>query len=188
MFGRKKPQYLTSWARNILWPDMGWWRWCVYMWKRILRINDTPHKVALGLVCGSFASFTPFIGMHFVCGGTAAYFLRGSLLASMLGTAAGNPFTFPFIWISTLNVGNWLLGRGWVEKFPVDLSVSNLFYHPIETLGPVILPMTIGAIPLGITCSFLLYWPVKGLVQVYQARRRARIAARLARKDRRVTA
>ena len=188
MFGRRKPQYTFYWLRNILWPNMGWLRWCVYVWKRMLRINDTPHKVALGIVCGSFASFTPFVGMHFVVAGILAYFLGGSLLASAWGTAAGNPFTFPFIWISTLNLGNFILGRGWVDKFPVELSFTNILYHPVETFAPIILPMTIGGVPLGALCSLVLYWPVKGLVKICQARRRARIAARLARKDNRAAA
>ena len=29
-----------------------------------------------------------------------AFVIRGNLIASMIGTAVGNPFTFPFIWLT----------------------------------------------------------------------------------------
>ena len=36
--------------------------------------------------------------------------MRGSILASALGTFFGSPLTFPLIWITTFNIGNWFLG------------------------------------------------------------------------------
>ena len=51
-------------------------------------------------------SFSPFIGFHFLLAILFAYLLRGNLIAALIGTFVGNPFTFPFIWIFIYKVGN----------------------------------------------------------------------------------
>jgi uncharacterized protein (DUF2062 family) len=35
-----------------------------------------------------------------------AYVLAGNMVAAALGTAFGNPMSFPFIWALTLKLGN----------------------------------------------------------------------------------
>ncbi|HHI82589.1 MAG TPA: DUF2062 domain-containing protein [Rhizobiales bacterium] len=188
MFKRKHKQSLASQIRNFIWPRSGLRRSTLYVWHRITRISGSPHFITIGLVAGIFASFTPFIGFHFMLAAILAWILRGSLLASAFGTFFGNPLTFPFIWISTYNVGGFLLGLE--HKSHVDLSLPDgtfmlLFSDPAafwqalwSVIGPLMVPMLIGAFALGIPVSVFFYFLLKPMVATFQERRRARLAAR----------
>ena len=64
MFKRKKPLDLFSQLRRLIWPVKGWERNFTYYWKRIVRIPDSPHSIAMGFSIGVFVAFTPFLGFH----------------------------------------------------------------------------------------------------------------------------
>lgn len=184
---RKKPS-LASRMRNLVWPRGGLRRASLYIWRRVTRISAPPHYIALGFACGVFASFTPYVGFHFIIAGIIAFVLRGSILASALGTSFGNPLSFPFIWYATYNLGAFLLGfepRSSIEiSFPEGMMMM-LFTDPggfwrafWAGLGPYIAPMTVGALPLGFIAGAIFYFIVKPAVKSYQNRRRDRLAMR----------
>ena len=171
-----------------MWPRRGWRRALEYVWHRMSRLSGTPHSIALGFAAGVFASFTPFMGFHFVIGFAIAFALGGSLVASAFGTFFGNPLTFPFIWILTYKLGAFLLGIDGTADVEMDLPATAwwmLFNDPsalwakfLEELWPVIRPMTVGGVPLGTTVGCFLYFPVKYMVRVYQSRRKQKLAER----------
>ena len=158
------------------------------MWYRVSRLSGSPHTIAIGFAAGVFASFTPFMGFHFMIGFLAAYLLGGSLLASAFGTFAGNPITFPFIWIITFKFGSYLLGLdGVTEDLKIELpgmawwmlvnDPQTLWKEFWSQLWPVIRPMTIGGLPLGIMIGAAVYFPVRYVVSAYQRKRRERLAS-----------
>jgi len=193
MFARREKLSLLRRIRLFLFPPGGLKRAYTYIWYRARRIAASPHKVALGFACGAFVSFTPFIGFHFILAGLMAWILRGSIIASAFGTSVGNPITFPFIWWATYNLGGWLLGyehRGEIHIELPDGMWHLLLHDPAafgeafwEALGPVILPMTVGALPLGGICAVICYMLVKPAVERYQERRRQAIARRITRQE-----
>ncbi len=77
---------------------MGYGRYMSYLGLRLQRFKAPPHKIALGLACGVAASFTPLIGLHFLLAMFLTVLLRGNLIAGLLGTVVGNPWTLPLIW------------------------------------------------------------------------------------------
>ena len=78
----------------------------LFYFLKLVRVKDSQNKLAIGFACGSMVSFTPFIGFHFLLAVFFAYLIRGNIVASLIGTFIGNPFTFPFIWIFIYKVGN----------------------------------------------------------------------------------
>ena len=52
-------------------------------------------KIAIGFAAGVFVSFTPLFGLHIVLGAALAWLVRGNIVASLIGTLAGNPVTTP---------------------------------------------------------------------------------------------
>ncbi|SHL70717.1 DUF2062 domain-containing protein [Roseibium suaedae] len=171
---RQKPTRIES-LRVAVWPRHSWVRSTRYYGKRVLRLTATPHAIALGFAAGAFTSFTPLIGFHFVISFAIAYVIGGNLIASALGTSVGNPLTFPFIWASTYKLGNWILhgeaarGHGGEvhEQFQQRLLAKSL-----DVLLPMLKPMMVGAVPLGLICGAICYVIVRKSVEVYQARRR----------------
>ena len=133
---------------------------------RVRRLPGTPHGVAVGFACGAAISFTPFIGFHFALAALLTWSVGGNILASAIGTAVGNPWTFPFIWIWCYRLGSWMLGSGHVD-LSADLSFSFIFDHP----GRVLLPMFFGSLPTTLVAWIAFYWPVRRMVEGYHHRR-----------------
>jgi uncharacterized protein (DUF2062 family) len=174
--------------RAWFWPKRGWRRAWNYVWHRVTRLSGTPHAIALGFACGAFASFTPFMGFHFIIGFLCAYITRSSLLASALGTFVGNPLTFPLIWIMTYSLGSFLLGLEGTQPAAADMPTIDFmslftdwsrFWNDFwDRVWPVIMPMTLGGLPLGLFVGTVCYIPVRTAVKAYQAKRHQRFVDR----------
>jgi uncharacterized protein (DUF2062 family) len=128
MFKRRERQSWVTFVGRSFWPRGGWGRAFYYVWHRLRRLPDPPHKVARGIAAGVFASFTPFFGLHFVVAGLVAWGIRGSILAAFLSTLFGNPLTFPLLATASMSAGNWVLGRGPSLPFAeITLSFGQAF-------------------------------------------------------------
>lgn len=190
MFARRDKLSPISRARHFLLPPGGFRRAYAYVWHRAKRISASPHVIALGFAIGAFVSFTPFLGLHFLLAALLAWLLRGSVLASALGTAVGNPLTFPFIWWGTYNVGGWLLGYEHRNEIVIDLphglwlnlvhDFGGFWKQFWEVMGPIIVPMMVGALPLGAAVGIIAYLLVRPTVASYQRRRQAALNRRSA--------
>ena len=186
LFSRRDKAPILDRMLSWFWPRRGWKRAWEYVWRRVSRLSGSPHAVALGFSVGVFASFTPFMGFHFMIGFLLAYLLRGSLIASAFGTFIGNPLTFPFIWILTYRSGLFLLGMDVPEKIIIELPATawwlllndpNAFWQQFwNQLWPLIRPMTVGGVPLGTVFALAFYFPLRAAVSAYQNKRRARLA------------
>jgi uncharacterized protein (DUF2062 family) len=145
-----------------------------YVFKRVTRLSGTPHNIAAGVSCGVAISFTPFIGFHLLGAFLLSLLVRGNYLAAAVGTLVGNPWTFPFIWITTYKLGHGLLGGRAASLEPLHhFNVSTLF----ADLEAVFWPMTVGGVPLGVIAGLATYFPLVRVIAVYQtarARRRER--------------
>jgi uncharacterized protein (DUF2062 family) len=172
MFRRRVELHPLQRLRELVWPRLGWKRAFQYGWRRVWRLSGTPHAVAIGVAAGAFASFTPFLGFHFVIGFALAWVLRGNLIASAFGTFVGNPLTFPFIWVGTYDVGYWLLQGSEAPTDP-ELTIDMFSGQALEGLLPVLVPMLVGGIPLGLVCAGIVYYLIRSTVETYQAKRRA---------------
>ena len=173
LFDRRHKPSLGAKARNLIWPRSGWRRATRYLAHRVRRIPGTPYAIAAGFACGAAVSMTPFPGLHFLLAGMLAWIIGGSILASAIGTAVGNPWTFPFIWLWIFNLGSWVLGSENVLSAD-EITLSYLLDHPLD----ILLPMMVGAIPTGLLAWFVFFWPIRRMVRSYQDHRRDRLARR----------
>ncbi|MEM5472123.1 DUF2062 domain-containing protein [Hoeflea sp. AS60] len=179
LFRRRRPEGFFDRVRTALWPRRSFVRSFQYLIKRVLRLTATPHAIAAGVAAGVFASWTPLLGFHFILAFALSYVLAGNMVAAALGTAFGNPLSFPFIWALTIKIGNMLIGieTGAHQKH-VNLEALLRHLDVSQLWDPVLKPMLIGAIPpglvTGISFYILTYWGVRA----FQARRKSRLAAR----------
>lgn len=171
MFKRRIPLNTLQRLRQFLWPREGWLRATKYLWQRTVRLNGSPHSIALGLAIGAFVSANPLLGTHILWAAFIIYFIGGNLIAAALGTWVGNPVSFPFIWLSTYNIGHFLLGTSAGSEVP-KLSFSMLAEAPFG----VLVPMFIGWLPVGLVLGVVTYYPSLWTVQAYQKQRAARLA------------
>ena len=194
VFKRRDKRSTVEQIRDAVYPKKGWRRAANYVAHRIKRLPDTPHKIALGFACGVFVSFSPLFGFHFVYAGLCAFLVRGNVLASLLGTFFGNPFTFPLIATLSLSTGQWALGM------PEDTGALALLnagvtglWHSLLSLvwlseprwGAVQLffdrlfvPYFFGGILPGLAASIGTYFLARPVVAAYQKRRREKLIER----------
>lgn len=178
MFKRRKPRSVLQNIRELFWPSMGWIRAFKYTKHRIVRLSDTSQKIALGLAIGAAISFTPIIGTHFIQAGFIAYLLRANFLAALIGTFAGNPWTFPFMWWAAISFGAFLFemfGLPASATIPDEASPKIILQMMWDQPFRVFAPWFVGGYLLGfmsIPLSYTIFYQlVKG---AKAARRRAR--------------
>ena len=175
LFRRRTRESLWQRFRVHMWPRRSLSRSLQYFWKRILRLRATPHAIAAGVAAGAFAAFLPFLGLHVLIAAGLAWVLRGNMIAAALGTAAiGNPLSYPVIWAATYAGGRLLLHAGPASSAPMHIGSQLRHMHFAALWHPLLEPMTVGGIPLGILAGALLYFPIRAAVSAFRNARRAR--------------
>ncbi len=137
----------------------------LFYFLKLIRVKDSKDKLAIGFACGSMVSFSPFIGFHFLLAIFFAYVLRGNIVASLIGTFVGNPFTFPFIWIFIYKVGNIFFKND--QNFSLELTFQSLFNQGYD----ILIPMMIGSLIVSIPIWFISYYTVKFLMTSFKRRK-----------------
>ncbi|QLF69940.1 DUF2062 domain-containing protein [Peteryoungia desertarenae] len=178
LFRRRQPISFSNKLREFVWPRKGFTRPFHYVAKRILRLTATPHAIAAGVVAGVIASWTPFMGFHFILAFVLAYLFAGNMVAAALGTAFGNPLTFPLIWATTWEVGEMILDRGADVERKINLHKLFSSFEVHQLWEPVLKPMLVGAIPLAFVSGIIFYILTYLAVHGFQRRRRLRLAER----------
>jgi len=190
MFQRRdKPSKLRR-VLDFFWPSIGFGRSTRYLGYRLARLPGTPYSLAAGFAFGAAVSFIPFIGLHFILGGVLAWIFRANIIASAIGTAIGNPWTFPFIWTATYHIGNWMLGNAENDSGTFSAGTMEAFFHNLIENGwqsvsdvatTVIFPMLIGSIPFFIVVWVIFFYPLHILIRRFHIKRAdALLAARYA--------
>lgn len=167
----------------MLWPRRSFRRSAHYFMKRALRLQATPHAIAAGVAIGVFCTFTPFVGLHFLLAIVLAWLVRGNIVAAVIGTALGNPITLPFIWGATLHAGRLVLQYDLAD----DIVPENIGRHLLELeltslWDPLLKPMLVGAVVLGLAASVAAYFLVRMAARTFQEQRRKRLAERARRR------
>jgi hypothetical protein len=176
LFRRREAQSLWARLRTAVWPRHSWSRSARYFGKRVLRLSGSPHAVAAGVAAGVFASFTPFVGLHFIVSFIFAFIVGGNMLAAAMGTFVGNPLTFPFIWASTYSIGSQILGQS--SALALHEIHYALVHRSFEVLVPIIVPMLVGAVPLGLPIAVAFYVVAFIAVRAFRDLRRQRLDAK----------
>lgn len=168
----------TSWQRFRLWlwPRVSFRRSWRYFVKRILRLSGSPYAIAMGAAVGVAVSLTPLLGFHFILTFAIAWLLGANMLAGALATSVANPLTFPVIWASTYQLGHLIL-KGVGEAAPPHLE-HEITHKSLAEILPLVEPMLVGSIPLGIALGAVTYLVVHKAVSSYQEARRKRLGRR----------
>ncbi|WP_149588580.1 DUF2062 domain-containing protein [Tabrizicola flagellatus] len=198
VFRRRKPLSLWQKLRALVLPRGGWGRAFRYLRHRASRIPDAPHRIARGIACGVFASFTPLFGLHFFLAVFLAWIIRGNIIASLIGTAAGNPLTFPFIAMLSIDLGQTILGTR-ADGVPMSQVMTAFgqagdeIYRNVRAIFTaeemrwdrlerffrgVFLPYLVGGMGPGLVAAIASYWLSLPALNGYQKLRAARREAR----------
>ena len=198
IFKRRDPKPTLRAVAEFLWPRGGWTRAFHYVKHRMRRLPNSPERIARGIWAGVFITFTPLFGFHFVAAALLARLMKGNMLAGLMATFVGNPFTFVFIALASLKTGHWLLGTEMTEGELRSLSRkfgqagSDLWHNFVAAFTDarmdwsglaifsrdVFYPYLIGGILPGIFFATLSYYLAVPVLRAYQKRRKGLIKAK----------
>lgn len=206
VFKRRTPRSYTQTVAETFYPRGGWSRASRYIGHRLQRLPDPAYKISRGVAAGVFVCFTPFYGLHFLLSALVAWAIRGNILAALLATFFGNPFTFPFIAALSLELGSWMLGQPMVPIYRVFGAFSDAageLWHNVtaiftpaqaewaslgEFFDTIFLPYLVGGIVPGLIAAIAAYYLSKPIITAYQKARDKRRAARLEKRLKRARA
>jgi uncharacterized protein len=146
---------------------------------RILGLDDTPHRIAWGVLLGAVIAFTPTIGLQIAIYVAVATVLRANKISGIPILFVSNPFTAVPMYYSVWRVGSALvpgermsaeamrrqlrrLTRAEVEW--ADLVDADFWAAMGRTLADMGLELWVGGIVVGLIVGvplyFVSYWGV----------------------------
>lgn len=200
MFKRRNPRRYRQIAGEIFYPRGGFRRAATYLWHRLRRLPDQPHRIGRGMAAGVFLSFTPLHGFQFITAALVSLLIRGNVMAAFVGTFAGNPLTTPFIALGSVWLGRRLLGLQ-AEMTPQFIyrefaeATASLWHNVQSVFGAgsadwhglaefyheIFLPYALGGAILGGIAAILTHVMTVPLVRRYHRHRERQMAERIAR-------
>jgi uncharacterized protein (DUF2062 family) len=128
----------------------------------IIKLDDSPHKLALAFALGVFIAFSPTIGLHIISALALAWVFRLSKLVILTGSFINNPWTIVPLYGFCIWFGVKITGSA-VEVPQIawnELTFSNTY----SILKPYLWSYVAGTLVLGTIAAllsyFLFYWAV----------------------------
>ena len=156
---------------------------------RVFHVDDTPHRIALGLAVGIFITWTPTIGFQMVLPILLAALLRANKFVGVPFVWISNPLTAVPLYGFNYLVGSWVLpGHQSLGEFTG--SIGNALFRSSGWLDRVgawwgatiqfFGPLWVGSILVGLLLSVTTYFVTRRAVEGYRRRRERRRLRRAA--------
>lgn len=154
---------------------------------RIIHVDDSPHRIALGVSLGLFTAFLPFLGIHTITAFALAFITRSNKVVAVLCSWLSNPLT-----VIPIFVPCYALGRAVVSIFRdsppanidqtseilkqsfsfsgmVNALTSSNFWKELATLfGKIGLELTTGCLICGTTAAITSYFIIYKMIVAHR--------------------
>ncbi len=177
--GRSSPLFRSGIRRRIR-----------YAYVRLVRIHDSPQKIAWGLAVGVFLGVFPTFGLGTLVALALAIAFKFNKAAAILGSFIMNPLTTPFFWTASSILGALLVNGDWhrtlkmAQDFSAHLSLANLatkggWVFILKGLGTGFSVYLLGNMLISLLFAMIFYFAGLHLTKVYRERRLFRIRGHL---------
>lgn len=148
-------------------------RFLRYWYLRLVRIQATPHTIAVGLAAGVFVGLLPVLPFQTVLAVALAFVVRGSKIAAALGTWISNPLNWAFCYLMFYYVGKAVVP---FDVPPLDLERVEMA-QLLESGWRLLFVMMVGGLVVATPTAIVSYFLALKGVTAYRARRKARLNA-----------
>ncbi|MDO8446948.1 MAG: DUF2062 domain-containing protein [Deltaproteobacteria bacterium] len=150
--------------KSRLWHERAY-RWLRYTKIRLLRINDTPEKIAKGAALGVFLGIYPTFGLGLILAWVGSAVMGWNKAASILGSLIMNPLTTPFFWTLSAFTGGFIFNKD-SRLLYEEIKVGELFANGgvLGTLKTSALMYLVGNTIIAVLFSGITYFIVKDAV------------------------
>ncbi len=153
-----------------------WLKTAGFMSHKVLHLDDTPHRIALGVAIGFFIAWTPLLGGHMVLALILCTVLRANKVAGVTFVWVCNPVTMWPIYYSSYRLGCALLPgmscgkHAWHqitrrlmdETVPIWTRISELGHLSWNVIVPLVTGSTLDGIIVGVLAYWVTYRAVAG--------------------------
>jgi len=141
---------------------------------RVLSLDDTPHRIALGLAIGIFVTFTPTIGLQMLLTVLLATLFRANKAVGVPFVWISNPLTIVPVYGPSFLLGSWMLGGryswqqfnavftkafqlegGWIDKTQAWWEAAWPIFPPLW-LGSILISLVLGVVAYIVTYRAVL--------------------------------
>lgn len=130
--------------------------------REVLKVKDTPHRIAIAFALGVFLGISPLLGLHTIGAFFIAWLFRLNRLVAIVGVYITNPWTIVPIYTFCIWVGARLVGLKRIIP-AIDWSDVTLMVFMSE-LKHLIIPFLVGTIVVGsisaVVSYFIIHWAV----------------------------
>jgi uncharacterized protein (TIGR03546 family) len=124
------------------------------LFKKLLRLNNTPEEIALGVAVGIFIGVTPLYGFHTTIVVLLSMLIpRTNKIAILASSNISIPPTAPFISWAGYEIGRLILG----SNYPA-ISWSMLKKFTYQSIADILYPLFLGSFVLGLIASVISYF------------------------------
>ena len=148
-------------------------RFSRYWYLRVIRIQATPHTIAIGLAVGIFAGLLPILPFQTIVAVTLAFVVRGSKIAAALGTWITNPLNWVPFYMLCYFIGKVIVPFDVPPFDPTQLEMTQMMEIGWKFFAVIMAGGLVMAIPGSILSYFLGFKAVK-LYRDKKAERMAR--------------
>lgn len=136
-------------------------RWLAVSFKKVIRLRDSTHQIALGFAIGVSVGILPTLGFGALILAGLAVIIRFNIFSAIVGTLINNPVFVPFWVASSYKVGEVITRMG------VDLSEKGL----LQNLFGFGLSFLVGNIILSIALGIVSYFVIFFIIEAYRSSR-----------------
>jgi len=146
----------------------------------LLHLDDSPHRIALGVAIGTFVAVTPTWGVQMVLVVALAWLLRANKVVGIPMVWVTNPLTnvpiYSFCyWIGQMLAGGPGLGE-FMDRFGALFKGETGWWESLKASAvlayDVAIPLWVGTVVVGLVAGVILYVVMYYLITVYRRRHR----------------
>nr|WP_304220036.1 DUF2062 domain-containing protein [Fredinandcohnia onubensis] len=137
---------------------------------RILRVNDSPHQVALGFTLGFIPNWYPTFGLGVILSVGLAKLVKSNTVAAFVSGVLGAPL-WPVLFLLNYKVGSLLLDKSTKVEELEDVAYADALEHTIDGVNSFFskgFTFLEGALINTILFSICIYFIVKFLFKMYR--------------------
>jgi len=150
----------------------GLWRFARYWRLRLVRIQATPHNIALGLAVGVFAGLLPILPFQIIVAVTLAFIVRGSKIAAALGTWISNPLNWVPFYMMCYYIGKMIVPFEIPPFDPAHLEMTQM----LDLGWKFFAVMMVGGLVMAVPGTIITYVVTYKGMTLYRKRKAERAA------------
>lgn len=129
-----------------------------FLYLKVIRINDTPHRIAGGIALGVFLGVLPGAGP--VASLVLAYLLQVNRAAALAGSLLTNSWFSVITFVLSIKIGALLTGSKWQQIYnECKILIDNFHWKTIMdgSTWPILKPLLFGYAAIGVIAGCAVY-------------------------------